>query len=348
MESPLVSVIVLFDRGGFEPCLSSLLCQTGVGFEIIAVIGADEGDEVEGSLTLDGSSGEVARDPRLHPLSVKDRNPALRRNLAACEARGRYLAFIDDDAFAPPEWLDRGISFLEAHPVYAGIGGPNLRPEDSTGLELLTDLVLTTPLLGAGSRAYRGGGSRAPAKPGEIHLVNFMVRKDAFDSVGGFNEALGYGGEDTEFLYLASKQGESFLFDPDLFVFHKRRPFGMPYLTQRFRLRRQSGRLFAARPGIYSRSMSFWAALAGPPMVLALVVLFMAQGSWCLLGLLVLLYVVSCMALSALSKRPKALHVLFSPAALFVHHLVNVCGLWLGLVEAWARGRAGIKPRRKV
>ncbi len=343
MAGPLVSVVVIFDRGEFEPCLSSLLSQMDADFEIIAVVG-DKTDEAvaEGSLYME-DSGEVARDPRLRPLKVADRNAARRRNLAAEKARGKYLAFIDDDAFAPPDWLAKGVDFLESHPVYAGVGGPNLLPEESGPREKLTDMALTAPLLGAGSRAYRGGGSRALAKPGELHLVDLFVRKEVFDLTGGFNEALGYGAEDTEFLYLASRKGHAFIFDPHLYVFHKRRPFGMPYLLQRFRLRGQSGRLFAARPSVYARSAGFWAALCGPPLALALVLFLLVQGNLLMVAMLAALYAAASLALSAFSRRRPA-HLIVSPAVFFLHHAANLAGLWHGL----CRGLADKRDRKKI
>src|SRR5262249_61539197 len=45
--------------------------------------------------------------PGLEPrwIEMADSNPARRRNVAAREARGAVLAFLDDDAEAEPEWL---------------------------------------------------------------------------------------------------------------------------------------------------------------------------------------------------------------------------------------------------
>ena len=181
MTPPLVSVIVLFGRGEFEPCLGSLIAQAGIAFEIIGVVPADKavgqtflsvpsGNSSVPSDNRDQSGmdrqeclsycadGGAPADPRVRIIRAANPNPAFRRNLAADQAQGRYLAFIDDDATAPPDWLKKAVAFLEDHPLWAGVGGPNLCPADSRPLELLTDLVLTTPLIGAGSRAYRGGG----------------------------------------------------------------------------------------------------------------------------------------------------------------------------------------------
>lgn len=333
---PEVSVIAIFDRGEFEPCMSSLLEQEEVNFEIIAVV----------SEKMSGMSGwghPLPSGDRVRLLAVSDRNPARRRNLAAAEAGGGYLAFIDDDATAPPDWLKKGVEFLEDNPDVAGVGGPNLIPEDAGFRERVTDMVLTTPLIGGGSRAYRGGGTLAPARPGEVHLVNFILRKEWFDKVGGFNEAMGYGAEDTEFLYIAGKLGAAFMFDPSLIVSHRRRPFGPSYFSQRFRLRAQSARLFAAYPGVYIKNLSFIAAiLALPALALSFALVpFFRSG----LGLLALsgTYAALTIVLSFGSWMKMPALVLIAPVAFFLHHLVYLAGLWRGIPGAMITGAGRVR-----
>jgi GT2 family glycosyltransferase len=320
--APDVSVIALFDRGGFEPCLPSLLAQTGVEFEVLAVVG----DEA--------AAARVPRHERVIVVPVSNRNPALRRNAAAAKAQGRVLAFIDDDASAPPDWLTRGLAFLDRHPDDAGVGGPNLCPVDASLRELLTEMVLVAPLIGAGSRAYRGGGESAPARPGELHLVNLMVRRDWFDRVDGFNEALGYGGEDTEFIHQAARRGGRFTFDPELAVRHCRRPFGPAYFRQRFRLRRQSARLFLAYPKVYAGNLSFAAAALALPAAAALLILVWLAESAALLLLFVALYVLATIVLSSAAWRRRPILLALAPPAFFLHHLFNLAGLWVGFTEA--------------
>lgn len=194
-------------------------------------------------------------------------NPAAKRNAGAAASRGKVLAFIDDDAVAPREWLKKGLKLLEKHPLAAGCGGPNLAPVEQTPAEELTDAVLSSKL-GSGSGSYGGSGESHQARVGEIHLVNFFVRRDVFEAVGGFNEALGYGAEDSEFVYLCHRMaGGYFIFDPELFVIHDRRPFGRELFSQRWRLRKQNGRLLWLRPGMYVTG-KFGAALAATPVFL--------------------------------------------------------------------------------
>ncbi|HUT53060.1 MAG TPA: glycosyltransferase family 2 protein [bacterium] len=326
MSGALISVIVIFDRGRFEPCLTSLLAQEGMNFEIIAVVP----DET--------AALGVPRHGRVQTLSISDRNPARRRNLAAARARGQYLAFIDDDAFAPPDWLRKGVGRLEGGPGLAGVGGPNLIPEGAGFSERVTDMVLTTRLIGAGSRAYSKRGTAAPAKPGEVHLVNFLVRREWFERVRGFNEEIGYGGEDTEFVLLAAKQGGRFVFDPELWVFHRRRRFGWSYFGQRFKLRAQSARLFIAYPSVYITNAGFLFALIGFPLLAALAIALFVLKSAAGIAALAGLYVAACLALSWRRWRRRPLLALIAPWAFFAHHAVNLAGLWWGLAGALVSG----------
>jgi len=325
MSDPAVTVIVIFDRGSLEPCLSSLLAQEGVEFEVVGLI-------------PEGLPLPPALDHRVSLIPVADRNPARRRNIAAARARGKILAFIDDDAVAPPGWLKRAVAFIEADPECAGVGGPNLPPPDAPFLEQVSDLVLAAPLIGAGSRAYRGGGRLAEARPGELHLVNLAVRREWFEKVGGLNPALGYGGEDTEFVHLAVSRGGRFFFDPELVVHHRRRPFGPAYFRQRLKLRRQSARLFAARPGVYARRPGFWAALLALPSALAAAAVLMLMKWMSPLGWAALIYAALCIGLSSRSRLSRPALLWAAPVAFFLHHLVNLAGLWLGLFEVLLRG----------
>ncbi len=330
-QSPLVSVIVIFARGEPEPCLGSLLSQEGVDFEIVAVLPS-------GSATFG-----LPEDERVRPLEVGDVNPALRRNLAAAEARGQYLAFIDDDASAPRDWLKKGVELMRDRGC-SGVGGPNLAFPGASLLEGLTDVVLSAPFIGAGSRAYGGGGRPAPARPGEVHLVNFMVKKEWFDRAGGFNEELGYGGEDTEFMHAAVGLGAEFFFEPSLFVYHRRRAFGPAYIRQRFRLRTRSGVLFLAYPGLYARNASFIAALAGPPAA-ALLLLFIPALREQALIYLAVAYAGAGVVLSHRGWRGRPLLGVLAPAAFFIHHLVYLFGLWWGLAKSLLAGPRRVRRR---
>ncbi|HEY0590553.1 MAG TPA: glycosyltransferase family A protein, partial [Thermoanaerobaculia bacterium] len=99
-----VSVIMPMDRPGddaFRAVAAVLEQKTNVPFELIVVAPF-------------GTSLPQAAGIRL--VEMEERNPAIRRNAAAREARGEILAFIDDDAFAAPDWIDKAVTYLESDP----------------------------------------------------------------------------------------------------------------------------------------------------------------------------------------------------------------------------------------
>lgn len=246
-----VSVIIASGRKDAAETIDSLLNRKcDASFEII--------------LAHDASNPPGKKIDGVRYIECDTTNPARKRNAAAAVARGEVLAFIDDDATAPPDWLERGLETLREHPYTAGCGGPNLPPEDQNDAEKITDAVLSSKL-GSGSGSYAGGGEIHVARVGEIHLVNFFIKKNVFETTGGLNETLGYGSEDSEFIYVCRRlSGADFIFDPALKVIHRRRSFGKDFFSQRFKLRRQNGRLLWTRPGMYvtkKRSL-FLAALA--------------------------------------------------------------------------------------
>jgi GT2 family glycosyltransferase len=241
VERPLVSVLIASDRveGWLADCLASLAAQKG----------APEFEVVVASATAPNPASEPSLD--LLWVEVADRNPSVRRNRAAAGSLGSILAFLDDDAAAEPEWMASGVAALRR----CGIaGGPDLGPSGAPYRERLSDLLLATPWIGSGVPAHerqpRGGPVRSPH---DVALCNLFVRREVFESLGGFDESFGYIGEDTDFVRRAMARGVPVELDCAVRVRHRRRGFPGAYLTQRWRYRVKTGRLLIEHPGLHAR-----------------------------------------------------------------------------------------------
>lgn len=321
--APEFSVIVLFGRGRLEPCLSSLLNQEETNFEIIGVIDFQE---------------PPAPDPRVKFLKIPELNPALRRNRAVAVSRGKFLAFIDDDATAPPNWLAKAKTFLESNQDIAGCGGANIAPEHLNLKQQITDLILTDRYFGAGSASYKISGQPHPARPGELHLSNFILRRESFDAVKGFNQKIGYGGEDSEMVYqIGKKTGKILQFIPELFVYHERREFGIELLKRNFRFRRQNGRLIWVYPEMYKWNFSLWAGL----FLLVFSLLVMTLTPW---GFLTLVFLVAAywnvIIIGSYENLKTNKRLSFSmPFYYFLHHCSYALGIFAGLAEGLIKGK---------
>ena len=226
-----VSVIMPVERtgGDAERAIVSVLNQEApFAFELIVVSAAPL---------------NLPPEARITNVTEPNRNPATRRNRAVSVATGEILAFIDDDAVADPRWLAAAVNYLDAHPDVLAVGGPDPAPPDSTIEELISDTLLATPWIGSGVACHenrRGVFDLRHAH--DVALVNLFVRRSAFT---GFDEGIGYIGEDTHLLEELMQRGRV-VYHQDVRVFHRRRAFPGPYLRQRWRYRVKTGRMLAA------------------------------------------------------------------------------------------------------
>ena len=322
--SPAVSVVIASDRvnGSLRDCLTSLERQEGAPpFEVLVASSSAPAPPAAGRFSLEW-------------IRAEDRNPAARRNLAARRAKGAILAFVDDDAQAEPGWIAAGARVLEEADV---AGGPDLGPSGAPYLERVSDLLLATPLVGSGVPAHERKPPSGPVgSPHDVALCNLFVRREAFEALGGFDESLGYVGEDTEFVRRALDRRLRVVLDPTIRVRHRRRPFPGGYISQRWRYRVKTGRLLIERPGLYStgRIAAFlgaaFAASAGA-------VIF---GTSFLLPLAVS-YAAVTWALSFPIWREDLALFPAVPFAFAVHHLTYFAGLVTGI----ARGLFAVAGR---
>lgn len=115
---PVVSVVVPTRGrpGALKRCLESLVRQDYPidAFEIVVI---DDGSPQP--VTLPEIGPDVSVLLRRQPQG----GPAAARNHGLEHARGEYVAFIDDDCEASPDWLRELVGTLQRHPG-AGAGGP--------------------------------------------------------------------------------------------------------------------------------------------------------------------------------------------------------------------------------
>lgn len=319
MAKPAFSVVIASDRDGpaLLACLRSLEEQVGAPpFEVLV---ASQTEPPPLSRLLVG----WVRSP--------DRNPALRRNRAADFAAGEFLAFLDDDARAAPDWIARA---AETGKTAALFGGPDLLPAGAPFPERISDLLLATPVIGshvaAHERSPRAGRIR---RASDLALCNLVVARSLFDSLGGFDETLGYIGEDTDFVGRAIAAGEMPVLDPRLVVFHDRRAFPSAFLRQRWRYRWKTGLLLVHKPSALPRGLIF-AFLAGGLAAAALAALLGVRFVAIAAGL----YAAAVWALSfPIWRRDPALFPL-APFVFAVHHanywVATVGGMLAGALRA--------------
>lgn len=117
----ITAVICTHNRCRFLPlALKSLSEQTLdiSRYEVITVDNASTDD------TYSYLSQQIDMIPNLRVIQEPTKGVSNARNLALREARGKYIAFMDDDAIADPDWLANMLrAFEEAGPETALVGG---------------------------------------------------------------------------------------------------------------------------------------------------------------------------------------------------------------------------------
>jgi hypothetical protein len=282
-------------------------------------------------LVVAGAPLELPRGPRIRLIVVEDRNPAVRRNRAAAEARGALLAFIDDDAFAREDWLESAASVLEASPGVLAVGGPDPAPDDSTLAELVSDTLLATRWIGSGVAAHENrAGVFDVRAPHDVALVNLVVRRDAFEAAGGFDERIGYIGEDTALLERLIEAGRVAYHD-GVVVFHRRRSFPGAYVRQRWRYRVKTGRLLVTAGARY-RNPKVLGFLGAGLVFAAVAALAPLAALWLLAG-----YAIVTLVLGAAHTRLPSWAWPLIPLAFGVHHATYFLGILAGIATGVLR-----------
>jgi GT2 family glycosyltransferase len=211
---PAVSVvIVVFEAGPtLARCLAAVRAQSFTDYEVILV------DNASSDRTAQAA---VAADPAIR-LIENDWNAgfAAAVNQAARTARGRWLALLNPDAFAEPEWLARLVAAAQANPGVRSFASRQLMAEDPTRLDGLGDVMALA------GYPFRGGYARpdpGPIAPGWVFSAcggAMLIDRELFLAIGGFDERLFCYCEDVDLGYRLRLIGEPTLLVPDAVVRH--------------------------------------------------------------------------------------------------------------------------------
>ncbi len=204
-------------------CVEAIRKQTsGVNYEIILLDNWSDGVDAEKFAVEQGNL------PNTQVLKIAEPfNYSAINNRGVAAARYPYLLFLNNDVFVKDEsWLRTLLNEALADPGAGAIGAKLLYPN---GTVQHAGVVLGVG--GVADHAFRGLGA---AEPGYIaHAMTarevaavtaacMLVRRDAFEQVGGFDaEALGVAFNDVDLCLKLRKAGYRILFTPDVVCEHR-------------------------------------------------------------------------------------------------------------------------------
>jgi len=216
---PTVSVAVItYQRPEFVArCLEHLEAQTHPAHEIIVV-----------DSSPDDRTARLVRErfpTVVHLVCTAGMGAmATARDQAYRAATGEVLAFIDDDAFAEPEWLARLLPDY-ADPTVGGVGGRQIRHQPGELTEGVDAIGRLQP-----DGTITGHFAADPGGPVAVdHLLgaNMSFRRAVLDQIGGIHD--GYAGtcvrEETDLCLRVAHAGYRLVYTPDAVVEHLAAPY---------------------------------------------------------------------------------------------------------------------------
>ncbi|MFH1642630.1 MAG: glycosyltransferase [Nanoarchaeota archaeon] len=213
---PFVSIIIAAKSNNryLEECVKNCLKLDYPFFEIIILPDEDMA---------------VYDDPKIKIISTGKILPAAKRDIGATQARGEILAFLDDDTFPSLNWLKNAALGFKDSDV-ACVCGPAVTPGNETLFNKASGKVYESIAV-SGPARFR----YVPLKKrftDDFPSCNFLIRKEVFQNIGGFNTKF-WPGEDTILcLEVVHKLKKKILYDPNVLVAHYRRPLFRKHLNQ--------------------------------------------------------------------------------------------------------------------
>ncbi len=210
----LVRIVVLNWNGSrwLDACLASLAGEVGPGVEVVVV----DNQSTDGSV-----NGLEERFPAVRVLRLETNTGFARgNNQGAAGATAKYLAFLNNDTEVEPGWIpalvsaaerDAGAAVVTSRIVYMD------RPDviDSAG----------DGYLRCGGAFKRAHGQPAASAPGSGEVfgacgAGFLIRRDLFERIGGFDESFFMVYEDVDLSYRARLHGARVVYAADATVRH--------------------------------------------------------------------------------------------------------------------------------
>lgn len=174
--------LVLIGRNEGERLVAALESVQGLGLG--AIIYVDSGSEDESVAHAKAAGALVEQLDLSIPFTAARARNAGASRLSEVETPIDYIQFIDGDCCLVPGWLDAALAALEANPKLAVVCGRRLeRYPEASFYNRMCDIEWNTPV---GPAQACGGDA--------------MMRRSAFEAVGGFNPTV-IAGEEPELCF---------------------------------------------------------------------------------------------------------------------------------------------------
>ena len=227
-------VMVTYNSRGVLPALfNSLRARTKSPFQLLVI----DNNSMDGTKAYLQS---LLKDPFFREkmrLVLNQANVGLAKawNQAVRLTSGRFILFLNPDLVLTEDWLGKLVKYAEQHPKAMVVGAKILNPDGT---------IYHAGAIGK----VRGRGE--PDRPGlfdreaKVHWIQgscFLVKREIFRKIGGFDERFFVYGEEVDFCHRVRQAGYEILYTP-VPIYHYRKGTAIPRKT-RLQLRKRSARL---------------------------------------------------------------------------------------------------------
>ena len=191
----MLSVIIVNYNSGerLARCLERLGRQSFRDFDVIIIDNASSDPSLDDALAAAPSPLKVRA-----IRSGENLGFAAANNVAAREAGGEWLVFLNPDAYAEPDWLAELTAASARYPWADAFGSTQLKAEDPSIIDGAGDVV---HVLGVPYRGHFGWPAKTLPEDGECFApcaAAAMYRRRTFLDLGGFEERFFCYGEDVD------------------------------------------------------------------------------------------------------------------------------------------------------
>ncbi len=142
-------------------------------------------------------------------------------NMAALLARGEYMCLLNNDTLATAGWLEKLLAAARGNPRIGVVGNRHLTP----GTDLINHAGMVFNKRGVAVHLYRGQPADFwPALISQefqiLTAACWLVKKQTFLELGGFDPAFKNGFEDVDFCLRARQKGYKIFYAADSVIYH--------------------------------------------------------------------------------------------------------------------------------
>jgi GT2 family glycosyltransferase len=317
---PSISVCIATGRRGadLDACLASLAAQRDPPpFELLVCSVGDP--QVPAAVRVYFPTAEIA--------VTSQAAPGRARNILVSRAQAAVLLFLDDDVVVPETLLRRLAELAARYPDVAVFGGPNDTPPGSSSFQVVQGAALAC-IVGSGP-VRRRYGAHPPVEADERWFILCNLAARRVDMLPFADDLVC--AEENQLLAEMRRRGLIMRYDPELAVYHQRRPSLALFASQMLKYGRGRGQLLRRDPQTFRFAY-------GAPVALVLYLAALPFLTWWSRLMLVPLAVYGLAVVAGAASIARTLkRVRFVPLAVVVLatlHLYYGAGILAGVIRS--------------